>query len=162
MGNKQPVQRRGGDGGRRKKQDSIKMKMNKMTAMAALAFAALVAFNASAADTPKAEGKERPAGVRPVGGRIAEELGLTAEQKEKLQAARKDAAEKGKALREDTSLTPEQRREKMKVIAEESRAKMKEILTPEQMAKMEELQKNRPARGEGAGARKKAATPAKN
>lgn len=138
------------------------MKMNKLTAMAALAFAAMMTFNATAADAPKGEGKERPASVRPGGGRIAEELNLTAEQKPKVEAVMKDAAEKRKALRDDTALTPEQRREKMKTIAEESKTKMKEILTPEQQAKMEELQKNRPARGEGAGARKKADAPAKN
>ena len=125
--------------------------MNKLTAIAALAFAALVAFNANAADAPKGEAKERPAGVRAGGGRIVEELGLTAEQKPKVEAVMKDAAEKRKALRDDTALTPEQRREKVKAIGEETKTKLKGILTAEQLTKFEELQKNRPGRPGGPG-----------
>lgn len=165
MRNKWSAQRRNGGEGRRKKQNPTQMKMNKLTAMAALAFATLMTINATAADQPKVEGKERPAGVRPGGGKIADELGLSAEQKTKLQAVRKDAAEKGKAIREDASLTPEQRREKIKAIAEESKTKQKEILTPEQFAKLEEMQKNRPGRpggpGSPGGGHKPADAPAK-
>jgi Spy/CpxP family protein refolding chaperone len=127
------------------------MKISKLTAMAALAIAALMALNATAADKPKGEGKERPAGVRPGGGKIAEELGLTAEQKTKFEGIQKDTAEKRKALREDTSLTPEQRREKAKALGEETKTKLKEVLTAEQLAKFEEMQKNRPGRPGGPG-----------
>ena len=151
MRNKWLARCRSGDGSRRKKKKFDKMKINKLTAMAALAFATLIALNATAADKPKGEGKERPAGVRAGGGKIAEELNLTAEQKPKVEAVMKGAAEKRKALRDDTSLTPEQRREQMKAIAEESKTKLKEILTAEQLAKMEELQKNRPGRPGGPG-----------
>jgi periplasmic protein CpxP/Spy len=127
------------------------MKMNKLTAMAVLALATLVTLNTNAADKPKGEGKERPAGVRAGGGKIAEELNLTADQKPKVEAIMKDAAEKRKALRDDTALTPEQRREKAKAIAEESKTKLKDILTAEQLAKFEEMQKNRPGRPGGPG-----------
>ncbi len=139
------------------------MKINKITALAALAIATLVTFNSNAADKPKGEGKERPAGVRPGGGRLAEELGLTAEQKTKFEGIQKDAAEKRKALRDDTSLTPEQRREKAKAIGEETKTKLKEVLTAEQLAKFEEMQKNRPGRPGGPGGEHKPGdAPAKN
>lgn len=135
------------------------MKINKITALAALAVATLVTFNLNAAEQPKGEGKERPAAGRP--GRVGEELGLTPEQKSKFEAIQKDAAEKRKALREDTSLTQEQRREKAKAINEETKVKLKEILTAEQLSKMEERQKNRPGRPGGPGQPKPGDAPAK-
>ena len=138
------------------------MKISKLTAMAALAFATLIALNATAADKPKGEGKERPAGVRAGSGKIAEELGLTAEQKSKFEGIQKQTAEQRKALRDDTSLTPEQRREKAKALGEETKGKLKEILTAEQLTKFEDMQKNRLGRPGGPGGdRKPGDAPAK-
>jgi Spy/CpxP family protein refolding chaperone len=124
------------------------MKAKQLMAVAALALAALMAVNASAQDnSTKPERRPRAGAIRPGGGRIAEELGLSAEQKTKFEAVMKDAAEKRKALRDDTSLTPEQRREKGKAIAEDTQKKVKEILTPDQQKKLEDLRKERRGRG---------------
>ncbi|HEU5070103.1 MAG TPA: hypothetical protein VFV96_06800 [Verrucomicrobiae bacterium] len=130
------------------------MKAKQLMAVAALA--ALMAVNASAQDNAnKAERRPRAGAIRPGGGRIAEELGLSAEQKTKFEAVMKDAAEKRKALRDDTSLTQEQRREKGKAIAEDTQKKVKEILTPDQQKKLEDLRKER--RGHGPAKEKSAA-----
>lgn len=139
------------------------MKINKLTLLAAITLSTLVSFNATAgkdnADKPGTEAKPgRPGG--PGGGKIAEELNLTAEQKPKVAAVMKEAAEKRKALADDTTLSQDERREKMKAIAEATKAKMKEILTAEQLAKMEELRKNHP-RGEGRPGQKKGDAAAK-
>jgi protein CpxP len=134
------------------------MKTNKLAVLMAFALGVL-AVAANAQDKPANE--NRPARnreqVRERGSEIARELNLSPEQKSKFEAVMREAAEKRKALREDTNLTPEQRREKMKSIAEESRTKLKEILTAEQLAKWEEMQKNRP----GAGSRKAPEPPKK-
>lgn len=80
--------------------------------------------------------------------RLGEELHLTQEQRQKIQALLQEQRDKMLALRNDTSLTPEQRREKVRALREEHQQKMKEILTPEQYEKWQQL---RASRGPGAG-----------
>jgi len=143
------------------------MKTNKLILLAALALGCLLAVNVGAQDKPKQpagkpparpEGGPGQAGPRG-GGNLAEQLGLTEEQKPKVQAVMQDAGEKRKALRDDTALTPEQRREKMQSIQEETKTKLKGILTPEQMTKFEELAKNRRGPGPGPGPAKEGQPP---
>lgn len=109
------------------------------------------------ADRPARGAQEAPATQPGPGGRgaglmrpdrLGEELHLTQEQRQKIQALLEEQREKIQALRRDTSLTPEQRREKARALREEHQNKMKEILTPEQYQKWQQL---REARGPGAG-----------
>jgi len=57
--------------------------------------------------------------------RVAEELGLSEDQKIKWQEVMKEQNEKRKALREDTSLSEEEKRAKGKALREETDAKIK-------------------------------------
>jgi periplasmic protein CpxP/Spy len=79
---------------------------------------------------------------------IAKQLDLTEDQKPKVEAIMKGAAEKGRALHGDTSLTPEEKKAKAKTIREETAAQLKGVLTPEQFTKWQEMSKrgahNRP------------------
>ena len=101
-------------------------------------------------DTPS----EPPARERGPGGpggpkerllKMAEHLGLTAEQKEKVGAILKEQMEQGRAIREDESLTQEQRREKMQAFGKATREKIRAVLTPEQQVKFDAM----PRRGPG-------------
>ncbi len=82
--------------------------------------------------------------------KMAEHLGLTAEQKEKVGAILKEQMEQGRAIREDESLTREQRREKMQAFGKATREKIRAMLTPEQQAKFDAMPKRGPGgpRGE--------------
>jgi periplasmic protein CpxP/Spy len=137
------------------------MKMPKISLLAALAAGALFALTPSlrAEDKPaKAPKAERPEGG-PRGGQrgdmlkdMAEKLDLTADQKTKLQEAFKAQRENRKDLKD---ATPEERRTAMKEAREAMDAKIKEILTPEQYTKWEKIrQENRPAAGNGPGAKR--------
>lgn len=64
------------------------------------------------------------------------ELGLTADQKQRIEKIQATAQEKRKALR-NQSLTEDQRREQLRQIGKESRDSMNEVLTDEQKAKMQ-------------------------
>jgi periplasmic protein CpxP/Spy len=72
---------------------------------------------------------------------IAKQLDLTDDQKPKVEAIMKGAAEKGRTLRADTSLTPEDKKAKAKAIREETATQLKGVLTPEQFAKWQEMSK---------------------
>lgn len=129
----------------------MKYNVKLLTALALGSLLALASVNAQ----EKPAKKERPNGPPPREGqagprgeaakermaKIAEDLGLSEEQKAKLQEFMKSQAEKRKAL---ADATPEERQEKAKAMREEVDKKMKEILTAEQYAKWE---KTRPAGG---------------
>lgn len=132
------------------------MKMHKVSLLAALAAGALIAFTPTLRAEDKPNRPERP--ERPGGGpggpggpgqrgdmlkKMAEELGLSDEQKTKLQEAFKSQREAMK------DLSPEERREKMKESREAMNAKVKEILTPEQYAKWERIRDERRPGGPG-------------
>ncbi len=68
---------------------------------------------------------------------VSERLGLSADQKTKLQAAAKTQREAMAKLRDDESLTREARREKMQAMRTAQQAEIRAILTPEQAEKLE-------------------------
>lgn len=111
-------------------------------ALAALAAAPIV--RAQNADTTKSE-RRGPGGPGGPGGPMAEErikavaerLGLTADQKTRLQAAMKTQRDAMAALRDDSSLTREARRDKMQAMRAAQQAEIRAILTPEQAEKWE-------------------------
>ncbi|GEM_PF-473170 len=107
--------------------------------------------------SPVGRAAERPAGKRPGGERgaqmmqeMAEKLGLTEQQKEKLKPIRQEQGERMKEVFGDANLSREQKMEKMKAINEEFEPKIKAILTPEQV---EKYQKIREEMRSGAGER---------
>ena len=131
------------------------MKTNKASIFAVMALGGFVTFGtlAQAEDTnkpakppgdhqggPGADMKERRA-------KMAEELGLSEDQKTKMADVQKEMGEKRKALREDTSLSEEEKRAKGKALREEADAKFKGILTAEQFEKWQKMQQTR--RGPG-------------
>jgi Spy/CpxP family protein refolding chaperone len=122
------------------------MKISKIAVITAIAVSSLVTFRAAAQDKPPGEGngphKEHPQpGAR--ADKVATELGLSADQKAKWEAAMKAQFEQMKAIREDASLTPEQKREKARAVREETDKGIKEILTPEQYAKLQKMRQDR-------------------
>ena len=129
---------------------------------ASLTLASLVSLNtaALAQDPPaKTDKAPKPAGAPPgaAGARANRdawmaEVGLTDDQKTKVQAAQKEQMEKARALREDQSLTSDQRREKGQELRTATNAKLKEILTADQFAKYTKIREEQRARG-GAGGR---------
>jgi Spy/CpxP family protein refolding chaperone len=139
---------------------------NKFTLLAALALGGLVATSqfTRAEDAPKPEGKppgeaqgNAPGGPRgdmkDRGAKLAEELGLSDDQKAKVQEAMKEQGEQRKAISSDTALSKEDKQAKMKALRESMTEKMKTILTAEQFAKWEKMPRGpggpRGPRGEG-------------
>ncbi len=91
---------------------------------------------------PPRERRER------MGEHLAEELGLTADQKAKWQAIGEQERSELRALRDDKSLSKEDRRAKGKAIHEKYRAQRDAILTPEQRAKADKLRERAEQRRE--------------
>jgi Spy/CpxP family protein refolding chaperone len=73
------------------------------------------------------------------GDRIAEELGLSADQKAKWKAIGEQERAEMQAIRADTSLAKEDRMAKGKAIHEKYKAERDAVLTAEQKAKAEQL-----------------------
>jgi Spy/CpxP family protein refolding chaperone len=74
---------------------------------------------------------------------VMKELNLTQDQKESVKAIIRDTRTQIKAIKENSSLTPEAKRAKLVDIRNDSFEKIRSLLTPEQLRKMEELQKTR-------------------
>lgn len=132
----------------KQKKEKQFMKMHKVSLLAALVAGSLIAFTPALRAEDKPERPNRA--ERPGGGqrgdmlkKMAEELGLSDEQKTKLQEVFKAQREAMK------DLSPEERREKMKESREEMNAKVKEILTAEQYAKWEKIRDERRPGGPG-------------
>lgn len=88
-------------------------------------------------------GPGRRGGMRGMGGmmnRMAKELGLSAAQKTKLEAAMKKNGDKRRAIRENKSLSQDQKKTQMKALRTSSEAQMKAILTPAQRTKLAAMQ----------------------
>lgn len=110
----------------------------------AIALPSMQAADAStspAAPNPVAHPHRRigPLGRMMIRHRVAQQLGLSADQITQLKANRTTAASSIKAVRADTSLTPEQKHARVQEIVANTRAQMKSVLTPEQQAKLQEL-----------------------
>lgn len=112
--------------------------------------AALSSLQAQPADAPNREGG--PGGPGGRGGpnfqMVAEELGLTDEQKAKIGPILKNQAEQMQAIRQDESLTREQKMEKARTGREANRKDIEAVLTPEQVKKFGEI-RARATRGDG-------------
>ncbi len=80
-----------------------------------------------------------PLGRMMIRHRVAQQLGLSADQITQLKANRTAAAASIKAVRADPSLTPEQKHARVHEIVANTRTQMKSVLTPEQQAKLQEL-----------------------
>ncbi len=74
---------------------------------------------------------------------IAKELNLTAEQQQKMEAAKTDMVAKMKELKDNTSLSKEEKMSKMKELREQQQTAFNNILTPEQQTKAKELKAKR-------------------
>ncbi|MDB6112123.1 MAG: hypothetical protein JWR69_3873 [Pedosphaera sp.] len=149
------------------------MNQNKLGMLAGLALGTVVAFGsmAQAQDKPEAKPAHPPVGAegRRPGmqdrlSKIAEELKLTDDQKQKWEAIFKDQAEKPKGNRADNALSGEAKAAKAKEIRDSSDAKIKALLTPEQQEKWkayrEKLRENA-GRGRPGGPAKAEASPEK-
>ena len=66
---------------------------------------------------------------------IAQRLGLTDEQKQKVKPIFDEETQKMQDMRKDTSVKPEDRRAKYMALREETNTKLKAVLTPEQFEK---------------------------
>jgi periplasmic protein CpxP/Spy len=122
--------------------------------------AALAALPALQAQPAEGQAPARERGPGGPGGRggpnlqmIAEELGLSADQKAKLAPVLKHQAEQMQAIRQDESLSREQRMEKGRAIREAGRKDIETVLTPEQAKKFAEM-RARGQRGDGERPRK--------
>ncbi|MCX8091157.1 MAG: hypothetical protein N3I86_09560 [Verrucomicrobiae bacterium] len=132
------------------------MRIKRTGWMAAVLTGALLAAPAlSRAEDAKKE--ERPRTHQPAGGsaptlreqidKLAEDLKLTDEQKEKVTEILKARSVKAREIREDSSLSDQERREKLREVFQEHDKKMKEILTTEQFEKWQKMR----AQGRGPG-----------
>jgi hypothetical protein len=129
------------------------MKISKVAAIAAIALTSVMAFNAVAQDHPQGGNTGQQKAPAAPGMRMADELGLNADQKAKWETVMKSEREKMKAVQEDKSLTKDQRREQMKSIREDMNKQLKAILTPEQQAKWEKMREERQPQGHTAPAK---------
>lgn len=130
------------------------MKMHKVSLLAALTAGALIALS------PALRGQDTKPETRPPGqgqrgalmkqrlAKLSEELKLTDEQKEKVEAAMKEQTEKLRGLKE---AAPAERREQGKALREEMTKKMKSILTAEQYKEYLKLREQGARGGPGNG-----------
>jgi periplasmic protein CpxP/Spy len=78
-------------------------------------------------------------------------LNLTDDQKVKVKPILENADTQMKALRQDTSLSPQDRHAKMRDIHENAMSQVRSVLTPEQQAKLDQMQKQHEGMGRGKG-----------
>lgn len=75
--------------------------------------------------------------------KIAKELNLSAEQKEKMQEIHKESKQKMKALKSDDKITMGEFKKEAKTIRDNRNEKVAATLTPDQQAKLKELKAKR-------------------
>jgi Spy/CpxP family protein refolding chaperone len=78
--------------------------------------------------------------------RIAERLGLSADQIAQLKTTRAKTAAAVRAVRADSSLTPEQKKAKVREAMQVARTEMRGVLTPEQQKQWRKMQQHLRAR----------------
>ena len=82
--------------------------------------------------------------------RIAQRLGLSADQLSKLKEARAKTAAAVKAVRADPTLSPEQKKARVREAVQTARTEMRGVLTPEQQKQWKKMQNHlraRPGKG---------------
>ncbi|MEI6946931.1 hypothetical protein V9K67_06985 [Paraflavisolibacter sp. H34] len=79
-------------------------------------------------------------------GQLPEELGLSADQKQKVAAIHQQYRPRMEALRNDASLSQDQKRSKLEDLRKQQQEQVKKVLTAEQNQKMENLRKQKAAR----------------
>lgn len=132
------------------------MKHNQPTAVAILTLGAVLAFNsiATASDEtkPAVPAAEKKVGAaKPTAEAVAileAAVGLTEEQKTKVNALLNELKEKRRAIKEDASLSADEKKAKGKTLNEEiqgKNGKIKALMTEEQFAKWQKLQEARRA-----------------
>jgi Spy/CpxP family protein refolding chaperone len=77
---------------------------------------------------------------------LQDQLGLSADQLQKLQVHREAQKAKIGVIRDDSTLNKEQKREKMRSIMQSGRSEIESILTPAQLEKMKQLRMDRKAK----------------
>ena len=107
---------------------------------------------------PRPGGADREARGKEMREKMAKELGLSEEQKKKVDAIWEEQRKKGQELRNDASLSQDEKRTKGRELMESTQKKVKDLLTPEQQAKydkkMEELREQFRNRPQGGGEKK--------
>ena len=101
-----------------------------------IVFASMTAI--SQETTPNMTAQERAAKQTE---RMATELNLTAEQKEKIASINEGLVTKNEAIRANATMTEEAKRESIKTNNDSRRVQYSNVLTPEQLVKFDEMQK---------------------
>lgn len=78
---------------------------------------------------------------------MAEKLGLNDAQKNQVKEILKAHQPQVQAIRSNDSLTPDAKRQEMKNVLADIRGKLAAVLTPEQLAKWDEMKKERREHG---------------
>lgn len=127
------------------------MKRNQTSMIAVLALGGMMAFTAIATAADQAKPASPPAekkveAAKPTAEDIAKldaEVGLSAEQKTKVEGLLSELKQKRRAIKEDASLSDEQKKAKTKTLNEDilgKDGKIKALMTAEQFAKWQKLQ----------------------
>lgn len=133
-----------------------KMKPNQMTVIATLTLGAVLAFNSIAAAAAEAKPAAPVAEnivetVKPTAEDVAKleaAVGLTEQQRTKVDALLNELKEKRRAIKEDANLTVDEKKAKGKTLNEEiqgKNGKIRALMTEEQFAKWQKLQEARRA-----------------
>lgn len=136
------------------------MKRSNEILVVAVALAAAVFLpNVHAAQEKGPKGDRHRGDPAAMHARMAQELGLTADQQAKIKAIREQERTQGEAIRADQSLSREQKMEKRKALREATVQQIDAVLTPEQRPKAqamrekarERMKERGPHRGRGHG-----------
>ena len=112
-----------------------------MKGIAVALAAALLALASAVCSAPGTAGRERPAPRQEAGDRIfaeLERLGLTSDQRAKIEKIRSETREKAQRIR-TSSAAPAERREKLAALMRETREKIAAVLTPEQRQRFQAM-----------------------
>jgi Spy/CpxP family protein refolding chaperone len=115
------------------------MKLSVLSLIAALLMGGWVCSAAAPARHGRNSSGTAPAHLKNQMQNLAAELNLTADQKEQLRQAVQKQAGRARALRANTSLNQAHKRQQLRAMHQELQAKIKSILTPEQLAKWQQL-----------------------
>jgi Spy/CpxP family protein refolding chaperone len=83
--------------------------------------------------------------------RLAQELNLTADQREKMKSLHESTRSKLQALRNNDQLTKEEKKAQFKQLRQEQRTQMEALLTPEQRTKFQQIREQHKGKHGGHG-----------